>query len=109
MNLAISLNCDVNLNSHFDRKHYFYGDQPQGYQLTQHYFPIASNGFINLYSDLDNIDLPTRKINIIHLQLEQDTGISQYHNYAKTTRIYLNKCNVPLIELVTRSDFDSAP
>ena len=109
MNLAISLNCDVNLNSHFDRKHYFYGDQPQGYQLTQHYSPIASNGFINLYSDLDNIDVPTKKINIIQLQLEQDTGISHYDNYEKTTMIDLNRCNVPLIELVTRPDFDSVP
>lgn len=109
LKLAISLNCNVNLNSHFDRKHYFYGDQPQGYQLTQHYSPIASNGYINLYSDLDNIDVPTKKINITQLQLEQDTGMSHYDNYEKKTMIDLNRSNVPLIELVTKPDFDSVP
>lgn len=109
LKLAISLNCDVNLNSHFDRKHYFYGDQPQGYQLTQHYSPIASNGYLNLYSDLDNIDTPTKKINIIQLQLEQDTGMSHYDNYEKKTMIDLNRSNVPLVELVTEPNFDSVP
>lgn len=109
LKLALSLNCNVNLNSHFDRKHYFYGDQPQGYQLTQHYSPIATEGYMNLYTDIDTIDTPTKKIGIIQLQLEQDTGISHYDNQEKTTMIDLNRSNVPLIELVTKPDFTTIP
>lgn len=109
LKLASSLNCNINLNSHFDRKHYFYGDQPQGYQLTQHYSPIATEGYMTLYNDIDNIDTPTKKINIIQLQLEQDTGMSHYDDYEKTTMIDLNRSNVPLIELVTKPDFTTIP
>lgn len=109
LKLASSLNCNINLNSHFDRKHYFYGDQPQGYQLTQHYSPIATEGYMTLHNDIDNIDTPTKIINIIQLQLEQDTGMSHYDDYEKTTMIDLNRSNVPLIELVTKPDFTTVP
>ena len=52
---ALALNCTVHHKSSFDRKHYFYPDQPAGYQITQYYEPFASDGFITL-SLADGID-----------------------------------------------------
>lgn len=103
--LSIALNCDVNLNSQFDRKHYFYGDQPLGYQITQHYSPFASNGFLRLRSIFDDIDQDSKIIEIQQLQIEQDTGKSVYKEQDSKSLIDFNRSNVPLIEMVTRPDF----
>lgn len=103
--LALSLNSEINLNSSFDRKHYFYADQPQGYQITQHYSPFAQHGHMNLFRDIDNIEQEQKRINITQLQIEQDTGKSTYLQDEKITLIDLNRSNVPLIELVTEPDF----
>ncbi|EDO18048.1 hypothetical protein Kpol_1045p34 [Vanderwaltozyma polyspora DSM 70294] len=103
--LSLALNCDINANSQFDRKHYFYGDQPLGYQITQHYSPISSNGKLSLFENIDNIDQSQKDIGIIQLQIEQDTGKSMYDDSKHFTRIDLNRSNVPLIEMVTKPDF----
>lgn len=106
LKLGLALNSKINLQSHFDRKHYFYADQPQGYQITQHYKPIASGGFLTLDGRYDGISDSSKKINIIQLQLEQDTAMS--HSFAlnsESVLIDLNRNNVPLIELVTKPEF----
>jgi aspartyl-tRNA(Asn)/glutamyl-tRNA(Gln) amidotransferase subunit B len=99
---AIALNCEIQPESQFDRKHYFHWDQPQGYQITQFYKPFAKDGCITLYKH-DGIapeDGEEVKIGIKQVQLEQDT--------AKTTAqpggihlIDLNRAGVPLIEIIT--------
>lgn len=101
--LSLAIDAKVNLQSSFDRKHYFYGDQPMGYQITQHYQPFATGGQIKLYKDLDGVD--DKNIRIIQLQLEQDTGKSVYKENEGLTLIDLNRSNVPLIEMVTQPDF----
>ncbi|CAI4054781.1 hypothetical protein SKDZ_02G0280 [Saccharomyces kudriavzevii ZP591] len=108
MKLSLALNSQVNSVSQFDRKHYFYGDQPQGYQVTQHYRPFARGGKINLSKELDGIDESSKDISIVQLQIEQDTGKSHYTDADKDviTLVDLNRSNVPLIELVTNPDFD---
>lgn len=103
--LSVALNCEINLNSQFDRKHYFYGDQPLGYQITQHYNPFSSHGILKMYKDFDGIDEEVKGINIIQLQIEQDTGKSVYKESDHETLVDLNRSNVPLIELVTEPDF----
>lgn len=105
LQLSLALQCRVNTNSHFDRKHYFYGDQPLGYQITQHYNPFSSHGKIRLYKDLDSINEDIKDISILQLQIEQDTGKSTYDSVDSITRIDLNRSNVPLIEMVTNPDF----
>ncbi|EJS44615.1 pet112p [Saccharomyces arboricola H-6] len=107
MKLSLALDSQVNTISQFDRKHYFYGDQPQGYQVTQHYRPFARGGKINLSKELDGIDELSKDISILQLQIEQDTGKSHYTNADKdvVTLVDLNRSNVPLIELVTNPDF----
>ncbi|GBL49032.1 aspartyl/glutamyl-tRNA(Asn/Gln)_amidotransferase,_B_subunit [Candidozyma auris] len=101
---AAALNSDISELSHFDRKHYFYLDQPLGYQLTQHHRPLAKNGSLTLTKKYDNVE-KDHEIRIEQIQLEQDTGKLNYNEYDGTITIDLNRANVPLIELVTKPDF----
>ncbi|CDR38943.1 CYFA0S02e09142g1_1 [Cyberlindnera fabianii] len=103
---AVALGSEVNLNSTFDRKHYFYGDQPTGYQITQHYEPYAKGGEIKLFKR-DGIKEDEKIIRIEQIQLEQDTGKSVYteSETEKFSKIDLNRTNTPLIEMVTKPDF----
>ena len=107
LRLAVSLDSDINLNSSFDRKHYFYPDQPLGYQITQHYSPIAQGGFLKLDSRYDGIESTKKDIRIEQIQLEQDTGKTNYVKFDGEVRIDYNRANIPLIELVTKPDFET--
>ncbi|OQE28369.1 hypothetical protein PENSTE_c003G07257 [Penicillium steckii] len=99
---AISLNCDIKPVSRFDRKHYFYQDQPSGYQITQYYEPFARNGYVDLY-DYDGIareDGERVRVGIKQVQLEQDTAKSQ--EYPPSTQLLdFNRVSHPLIEVIT--------
>lgn len=103
---AVALNCDIQAKSSFDRKHYFYSDQPLGYQITQHYHPIALNGYLPLLKKFDNVK-EDKIIRIEQIQLEQDTGKTNHDKFDKVIKVDLNRANVPLIELVTKPDFTS--
>lgn len=101
---AKALGMNINTKSSFDRKHYFYGDQPLGYQITQHYSPIATKGQIELFKR-DGVS-KDKTINLIQIQLEQDTGKSIYSGLDDNSKIDLNRAGVPLIEMVTEPDFE---
>ncbi|CCH45294.1 hypothetical protein BN7_4876 [Wickerhamomyces ciferrii] len=106
---AKALNSTINTFSTFDRKHYFYGDQPLGYQITQHYQPYAQGGFLKLLPH-DNESITGEKIiNIEQIQIEQDTGKSIYTELENEafSKIDLNRTNIPLIEMVTKPDFET--
>lgn len=108
LKLAISLNCKISPVSSFDRKHYFYGDQPLGYQITQHFNPIAQNGHLMLWKRHNPKLSQDVKIAIQQLQIEQDTGRSIYHSInSSDSNIDFNRSNIPLIEMVTLPDFSS--
>lgn len=110
---AVALNCNIRSQFSFDRKHYFYGDQPTGYQITQHFEPFATDGILNLYPrDLDDGvnkkkkgELTTIPVRIKQIQIEQDTGKSIYID--DTANIDLNRSNHCLIELVTEPDLNT--
>ncbi|KAI5960401.1 PET112 [Candida pseudojiufengensis] len=95
---SIALNCQIQTFSKFDRKHYFYPDQPMGYQITQQYYPIAKDGYLELDPKLDEIE---GKIGIERIQLEQDTG-KKFGDI-----IDYNRANTPLIEVITNPDFQN--
>ncbi|KAJ5793608.1 hypothetical protein N7457_000207 [Penicillium paradoxum] len=99
---AIALNCEIQPVSRFDRKHYFYQDQPAGYQITQYYEPFARNGYVDLF-DYDGIapeDGERVRIDIKQVQLEQDTAKSQ--EYPPSTQLLdFNRVSHPLIEIIT--------
>ncbi|KAJ9271807.1 hypothetical protein DTO212C5_2232 [Paecilomyces variotii] len=99
---AIALNCDIQPISRFDRKHYFYQDQPAGYQITQYYEPFAKNGYVDLY-DYDGIapaDGERVRVEIKQVQLEQDTAKSQEYPPALQL-LDFNRVSHPLIEIIT--------
>nr|AAB05037.1 NEMPA [Aspergillus nidulans] len=99
---AIALNCDIQPVSRFDRKHYFYQDQPSGYQITQYYEPFARNGYLDLFRH-DGIapeDGDRVRIGIKQIQLEQDTAKSQ--EYPPSMQLLdFNRVSHPLIEIIT--------
>lgn len=104
---ALALNCRINLRSSFDRKNYFYPDLPKGYQITQYFTPIAENGYI-IIDDNDN----KKKIRIRRIHIEEDAGKLIYQGSssisgASTSLVDLNRCGVPLIEIVTEPDIES--
>ena len=93
-----AMNCEINRNSRFDRKHYFYPDSPKGYQITQFYHPIIGEGYVELPSGT--------KIRIEHAHLEGDAGkLTHFDNYSL---VDLNRVDTPLIEIVSMPDIHSA-
>ncbi|KAE8161069.1 Glutamyl-tRNA amidotransferase subunit B, mitochondrial [Aspergillus tamarii] len=99
---ALALNCDIQPVSRFDRKHYFYHDQPAGYQITQYYEPFARNGYVDLfgYDGIAPEDGDHVRIGIKQVQLEQDTAKSQ--EYPPSTQLIdFNRVSHPLVEIIT--------
>ncbi|KAB8232806.1 hypothetical protein ETB97_000151 [Aspergillus alliaceus] len=99
---AIALNCDIQPVSRFDRKHYFYQDQPAGYQITQYYEPFARNGYLDLfgYDGIAPEDGDHVRIGIKQVQMEQDTAKSQEYP-PSTLLLDFNRVSHPLIEIIT--------
>ncbi|KAF9871244.1 PET112 family protein [Colletotrichum karsti] len=102
---ALALGCDVQPVSRFDRKHYFWWDQPAGYQITQYYEPFARNGRIALTAR-DGIaaeDGEGVTVGIQQIQMEQDTAktLAQPNDVAW---LDFNRVGVPLIEIITRPE-----
>ncbi|MBW0473028.1 hypothetical protein O181_012743 [Austropuccinia psidii MF-1] len=104
---SLALECKINHTIGFDRKHYFYPDLPAGYQITQHYAPLAKNGNV-IVTPHDGADR-TFQVGIIQLQLEQDTAKS-YTDPLSPDQILvdLNRSGAALIEIVTQPDLRSA-
>jgi len=104
---SLALECKINPKTSFDRKHYFYPDLPAGYQITQHYSPIATKGKVIISPD-DGADR-TFEVRITQIQLEQDTGKSSTDPLCPNqTLIDLNRSGVALIEIVTGPDLRTA-
>lgn len=106
MKAATALKSQVNPVSSFDRKHYFYYDQPLGYQITQHFRPLAKGGYLELTKQFDGVE-EDKKIGIEQIQIEQDTAKLNYNAFDGTIMLDHNRANVPLIELVTKPEFSS--
>ncbi|KAI9247508.1 Aspartyl/glutamyl-tRNA amidotransferase subunit B [Phascolomyces articulosus] len=103
---ALALNANVQRRSRFDRKHYFYPDLPQGYQITQQREPIARGGEIAL-TELDGISEPFT-VGLHQIQLEQDTGKSMHDMVVGSTLLDMNRAGTGLMEIVTQPDLRSS-
>lgn len=106
VNLAIkagkAMNCKIANVSRFDRKHYFYPDLPNGYQITQMYHPTILGGTVE--APLENGGVV--KVRINHAHLEADAG--KLTHYGTYTLADYNRTGTPLIEIVTEPDIHSA-
>ncbi len=100
---GMGLNAKINLNSRFDRKNYFYGDLPAGYQITQLFHPIVGEGYI----DVDLEDGTTKRLRVERLHLEQDAGKSIHDRSPLFSYIDLNRAGVGLMEIVSMPDIRS--
>jgi aspartyl-tRNA(Asn)/glutamyl-tRNA(Gln) amidotransferase subunit B len=99
---AIALKCSIQHVSRFDRKHYFYHDQPAGYQITQYYEPFAKGGSIALtvHDGIGADDGEHVTIGIKQIQMEQDTAKSQEQD-DEITLLDFNRVGHPLIEIIS--------
>ncbi|KAI8994896.1 aspartyl/glutamyl-tRNA amidotransferase subunit B [Pilobolus umbonatus] len=103
---ALALQGNVQRKSTFDRKHYFYPDLPQGYQITQQREPIARGGSI-MITENDGASQPI-EVGIHQIQLEQDTGKSFHDMRPGETLLDLNRAGTGLMEIVTKPDLRSS-
>ena len=97
---AVALGCNIQPVSYFDRKHYFYHDQPSGYQLTQYYHPFARDGMVLLESTDGLERIKDSMIGIKQVQLEQDTARTQEQD-AETNLVDFNRAGHPLLEIIS--------
>ena len=99
VNLAIKackvLNCNIRREMYFDRKNYFYPDNPKNYQITQFRTPIGYDGYVEI-----EVDGKTKKIEIEEMHIEEDTCKSTHRK--NVTLLDFNRAGVPLIEIVTK-------
>ncbi len=99
--MGLAVNCDIREFSTFARKNYFYPDLPKGYQISQYDEPICENGFVFVNSESGE-----KKIRILRIHIEEDAGKS-IHDQGYGTLVDVNRCGVPLIEIVTEPDINS--
>jgi aspartyl-tRNA(Asn)/glutamyl-tRNA(Gln) amidotransferase subunit B len=101
---GLGLKAQINLQSVFDRKNYFYPDLPQGYQISQYKSPIVGEGEVIV----DMPDTQPIKVGIERLHLEQDAGKSLHDQHPGLSLVDLNRCGVALMEIVSKPDLRSA-
>ncbi len=97
---GLGLKAQINLNSAFDRKNYFYPDLPQGYQISQLYHPIVGEGEVLVEMG----DGTARLVRVERIHLEQDAGKSIHDMDPNMSFVDLNRTGVALMEIVSRPD-----
>ncbi len=104
--MGLATHCRIAEHSIFARKNYFYPDLPKGYQISQYEEPLCEDGYLDI--ELENGE--RKRISIIRIHLEEDAGKSVHaEEYVSEneTLIDLNRCGVPLIEIVSGPDIRS--
>ena len=102
--LWLALGCEIDAQSHFDRKSYFYPDLPLGYQITQLARPTNIDGKVSFFVDKEFVESRTVRIRDAHI--ETDTGKST-HQWGGVL-LDFNRAGTPLVEIVTDPDFHTA-
>ena len=101
--VGLATNCEITRFSKFDRKNYFYPDNPQNYQISQLYLPICRNGHVTIDTAGGKKDI---RIHEIHM--EEDAGKLVHDEWDDTSLVDYNRSGVPLIEIVSEPDMRSA-
>lgn len=101
--VGLATNCQITRYSKFDRKNYFYPDNPQNYQISQLYLPICRDGWVE-------IDTPEggKRVGIHEIHMEEDAGKLTHDEWEECTLVDYNRSGVPLIEIVSEPDMRNA-
>lgn len=101
--VGLATNCAVNQYCKFDRKNYFYPDNPQNYQISQLYLPICHDGWIEIETAAGK-----KKVGIHEIHMEEDAGKLIHDEWEDCSLVDYNRSGVPLIEIVSEPDMRSA-
>ncbi len=101
--VGLATNCKINQYSKFDRKNYFYPDNPQNYQISQLYLPICHDGGIEIETTAGK-----KTVGIHEIHMEEDAGKLIHDEWSDSTLVDFNRSGVPLIEIVSEPDMRSA-
>ena len=101
--VGLATNCEITRFCKFDRKNYFYPDNPQNYQISQLYLPICRNGWVEI-----DTERGAKKIGIHEIHMEEDAGKLTHDEWEDCSLVDYNRSGVPLIEIVSEPDMRSA-
>ncbi|MBO5238740.1 MAG: Asp-tRNA(Asn)/Glu-tRNA(Gln) amidotransferase subunit GatB [Lachnospiraceae bacterium] len=101
--VGLATNCTITKNCKFDRKNYFYPDNPQNYQISQLYYPICRDGKVEI-----EVDGKKKFVGIHEIHMEEDAGKLVHDPYDDSSLVDFNRSGVPLIEIVSEPDMRSA-
>ena len=97
---GLALNCGITRVNSFDRKHYFYPDLPNAYQVTQFYAPVCKNGWVELAGG--------KRVAIKQIHMEEDAGKLVHDDWEDASLADYNRTGMPLLEIVSQPDMRSA-
>ena len=103
LRVGLAANCKINQLCKFDRKNYFYPDNPQNYQISQLYLPIARDGYVEIENGSGK-----KKVRIHEMHMEEDAGKLVHDEWDDTSLVDYNRSGVPLVEIVSEPDMRSA-
>ena len=103
MAVGLAANCQIHQYCRFDRKNYFYPDNPQNYQISQLYLPICHDGWIEIETEGQK-----KKVRIHEIHMEEDAGKLIHDDWEDCSLVDYNRSGVPLIEIVSEPDMRSA-
>ncbi|MCI8801119.1 MAG: Asp-tRNA(Asn)/Glu-tRNA(Gln) amidotransferase subunit GatB [Lachnospiraceae bacterium] len=108
--VGLAANCSITRYCKFDRKNYFYPDNPQNYQISQLYLPVCRDGYVEIDTKAESEGgMPGKKrIGIREIHMEEDAGKLIHDEGEDCTLIDYNRSGVPLIEIVSEPDMRSA-
>ncbi len=106
MMVGLALNCEIPPVNQFARKSYFYPDLPKGYQISQYDRPLCINGWLDVEVTPEDGEPYTKRVRIRRAHLEEDTG--KLTHVAGGSLVDYNRAGVPLLEIVTEPDINSA-
>ena len=103
MAVGLATNCQINQYCKFDRKNYFYPDNPQNYQISQLYYPICHDGGVEI-----DVNGQKKIVRIHEIHMEEDAGKLVHDEWEDVSLVDYNRSGVPLIEIVSEPDMRSA-